>query len=78
VFSLTIVAAELLIPLVLSRRPLAGIALVLVLHGGITLLMPGLLPFALVMLAMSVLYLVPIPGTRRRAGSRDEEQRERR
>jgi hypothetical protein len=59
-FSLAIVAAELAIPVLLSRWPRAGIATVVVLHGGITLLMPGLLPFAVVMLAMSVLYLVPL------------------
>lgn len=63
-FSIAIIAAELAIPLLLSRRPRAGIALVLLLHGGITLLMPGLLPFALVMLAMSVLYLVPLDSAR--------------
>jgi hypothetical protein len=62
VFSLAIVAVELAIPLVLSRRPRAGIAMVVALHGGITLLMPGLLPFSFVMLAMSVLYLVPLPA----------------
>ena len=63
-FSIAIVAAELAIPLVLSRRPRAGIALVAALHGGITLLMPGLLPFSLVMLAMSVCYLVPLDSAR--------------
>jgi hypothetical protein len=64
-FSLAIVAAELAIPLVLSRRPRAGIALVVALHGGITVLMPGILPFGLVMLAMSVLYLVPLSASER-------------
>jgi hypothetical protein len=56
--SVGIVVVELVIPPVLSRRPWLGIALVLGLHGGITLLMPGILPFGLIMVAMSVLYLV--------------------
>ena len=54
---------ELLIPLALSRRPWLGIALVVGLHGGITLLMPGILPFGVLMLAMSVVYLVPLRAT---------------
>jgi len=30
-------------------------------HGGITALMPGILPFGLIMVTMSVVYLVPLP-----------------
>lgn len=55
-----VVLFELLIPVVLARRPALGVALVAAFHGGITALMPGILPFGLVMLAMSVVYLVPI------------------
>ena len=63
VLSVGIVLVELLIPLALSRRPWLGIALVVGLHGGITLLMPGILPFSVLMLAMSVVYLVPLRAT---------------
>jgi DMSO/TMAO reductase YedYZ heme-binding membrane subunit len=58
--SVGIVLVELLIPLALSRRPWVGIALVLGLHGGITLLMPGVLSFGMLMVTMSVVYLVPL------------------
>jgi hypothetical protein len=58
--SVGIVLVELAIPPLLSRWPWVGIALVIGLHGGITLLMPGILPFGLIMLTMSVLYLVPL------------------
>jgi hypothetical protein len=55
-----VVVFELLIPVVLSRWPRIGVALVLAFHGGITALMPGILPFGLIMLTMSVVYLVPV------------------
>jgi len=55
-----VVLFELLIPVILSRWPRVGVALVVAFHGGITLLMPGILPFGLIMLTMSVLYLVPL------------------
>jgi hypothetical protein len=48
-----------------ARRALAlaegRVALVLAFHGGITALMPGILPFGLIMLTMSVVYLVSLP-----------------
>ena len=56
--SIGIVVVELLIPPLLSRWPLVGFALVLGLHGGITILMPGILPFGLIMVTMSVVYFV--------------------
>jgi hypothetical protein len=67
--SIGIVVVELLIPLALSRRPWIGIALVLGLHGGITLLMPGILPFGLIMVAMSVVWLVPLRSGRAASGT---------
>jgi hypothetical protein len=65
--SAAVVGFELLAPLILWWRPWAGIVLVGLFHAGITILMPAILPFGLIMLAMSVLYVPIAPVSQSRA-----------
>jgi hypothetical protein len=61
-FSWVVVVAELAaLPLLLLRAPKAGVAGVLLLHVGFALLMPGLWPFTLAMLALATLFLERAP-----------------
>jgi hypothetical protein len=55
--SCIILAGELLMPIFLLRAPRVGLALVVLLHGGFSLLMPGIWPFTFIMVAMAFLFL---------------------
>lgn len=55
--SIAVVLAELALPVLLVRSPRVGVVGVVLLHLGFVVLMPGLWSFALVMVAMSVLFL---------------------
>jgi hypothetical protein len=59
-----VVLAELTLPLLLMRWPRLGVAGVALLHGGFAVVMPGVLPFGLLMLAMSLLFLRSTPRPR--------------
>lgn len=49
--------AEAAIPLVLWRAPRAGVAAVVLLHGAFALVLPGVVPFTIAMIAMSTAWL---------------------
>jgi hypothetical protein len=55
--SWAVVLAELALPVLLWRWPRLGVAVVAVLHLGFAVALPGVLPFGLLMLAMSLLFL---------------------
>jgi hypothetical protein len=55
--SWAVVALELAIPVALIERPKVGLAFLVILHLGFSLMMPGLWPFTLIMVAMGILYL---------------------
>jgi hypothetical protein len=57
-----VVAVELALPPCLLRAPRAGVALAILLHVGLALAMPGVLPFGLLALALALLFL---PARRR-------------
>lgn len=62
-----VLAIEFLIPIVLFKRPVVGVALVAFFHFGLALFMPGIWTFALTMFAMSILFLLQTDdGTRRK------------
>jgi hypothetical protein len=54
-----VVLAELVLPVLLLRRPRWGVAAVALLHASFAVALPGVLPFGLLMLAMSLLFLPP-------------------
>ena len=54
--SVLVIATELAIPLVLMRRPRAGIALVVTMHAAFALLVPGVISFGVAMTALAVLF----------------------
>lgn len=55
--SCMILAIEILMPILLLQAPRFGLALVVLLHGGFSLLMPGIWPFTCIMVAMAFLFL---------------------
>jgi hypothetical protein len=55
--SLVVIATELAIPVVLVRRPRAGLALVVAMHASFALLVPGVLSFGIAMTALAVLFV---------------------
>jgi hypothetical protein len=54
-----VVLAELVLPVLLLRRPRWGVAAVALLHASFAVALPGVLPFSLLLLAMSLLFLPP-------------------
>jgi hypothetical protein len=54
-----VVLAEFALPILLLGWPRLGVAAVALLHVGFAVVMPGVLPFGLLMLAMSLLFLGP-------------------
>jgi len=54
--SLIVIATELAIPVVLWRRPRAGIVLVVAMHGAFAVLVPGVLSFGIAMTALALLF----------------------
>ncbi len=56
VLSVLVIASELAIPLVLTLRPRAGIALVVAMHVTFALLVPGVVSFGIAMTALAVLF----------------------
>jgi hypothetical protein len=57
-----VVGVELLLPLVLLIRPWCGVVTVGVLHAGFAVIFPGVLPFSVLMVAMSFLFVRPARG----------------
>lgn len=55
--SLVVVVAELALPLLLLRRPRAGVAAVVAMHAVFAVLVPNVASFGLTMIAMSALFL---------------------
>lgn len=54
--SLLVIATELAIPVVLVRRPRAGIVVVVAMHATFALLVPGVISFGVAMTALAVLF----------------------
>ncbi len=55
--SVLVIATELAMPLVLLRRPRAGLVLVIAMHAGFAALVPGVLSFGVAMTALAVLFV---------------------
>jgi hypothetical protein len=51
------ILAEILIPLVLNRKPILGLTMIVVLHGTFSFLMPGIWSFGCIMFSMGILFL---------------------
>lgn len=62
-----VIATELAMPFVLVRWPRAGVALVVAMHVGFSLLVPGVASFGLAMIAMALLFARPAKGADCRA-----------
>jgi hypothetical protein len=61
VLSFVVVATELALPLLLVRRPRAGVAAVIAMHVVFSVLVPNVASFGLTMIAMSALFLDRAP-----------------
>jgi hypothetical protein len=65
--ALATLVAELVIPLLLWRAPRLGVCAVALLHGTLAFILPGIVPFSLIMIAMATTFLperpaIPQPG----------------
>jgi hypothetical protein len=59
-----VVLTEFALPVLLLKWPRLGVTVVALLHVGFAVVMPGVLPFGLLMLAMSLLFLGPRSPTK--------------
>ncbi len=57
-----VIALELALPVLLLKYPKPAVVMVLFFHVGMSLVMPGIWSFTLIMFAMSVLFLLPDSG----------------
>ena len=55
--SILTVILEVLIPILLFKKPWWGITLILILHGSFSIFMPGIFCFMLVILCMSLAFI---------------------